>query len=74
MAIITVNGNSLDPNSPTLRAFNLVSETAKGSDYILIQTDRPLTKAIKEELGQKDVKIQEKVSEDTYLCGYKPEV
>lgn len=74
MAIITINGNSLDPNAPTLRTFNLVNETAKGSKYILIQTNSPLTKEIKQELKNKEVKIHEKVSEDTYLCGYEPDV
>ena len=70
MAVISINGNSLDPKAPTLRAFNLVQETAKDLDYILVQTNRPLTKEIKKELAKKHVEIQEKVSEDTYLCRY----
>lgn len=74
MAIITINGNSLDPDAPTLGVLNLVQETAKGSNYILIQTTSPLTKEIKKELAEKQVKIQEKVSEDTYLCEYELEV
>ncbi|KAH6854060.1 peptidase S8/S53 domain-containing protein [Chaetomium sp. MPI-CAGE-AT-0009] len=74
MAIISINGNSLDPKAPTLAAFNLVDETAKGSNYILIQTNGPLTKDIKKDLAEKwKVEIQEKVSEDTYLCRYTPE-
>jgi hypothetical protein len=74
MAIITINGNSLDPTSPTLSAFGLAQETAEGSGYILIQTNGPLTKEIKKELADKGVELHEKVSENTYLCGYKPEV
>ena len=74
MSIISINGNSLDPNAPTLRAFNLVQDTAKSSNYILVQTNSPLTKEIKKGLAEKHVEIQEKVSEDTYLCRYTPEV
>lgn len=73
MGIISINGNSLDPKAPNLEAFNLVHETAKGSDYILIQTNSPLTKDIKETLAKK-VEIQEKVSDDTYLCRYTSDV
>ncbi|KAH6975767.1 hypothetical protein EDB80DRAFT_867777 [Ilyonectria destructans] len=49
-----------------------MQETAEGSNYILIQTNNPLTKDIKKELTNKQVVIQEKVSDNTYLCGYKP--
>ncbi|KAK3311608.1 peptidase S8/S53 domain-containing protein [Chaetomium strumarium] len=73
MTIITINGNSLDTESLAHGAFNLVPETAKDSNYILIQTDGPLTKEIKEQLKKEEVDIQERVSENTYLCGYKPE-
>ncbi|KAH7199292.1 peptidase S8/S53 domain-containing protein [Fusarium oxysporum] len=73
MKVITINGNSLDPDAPTLRNFGLVHETAKDSDYILIQTNSPLTNDIKKELTDKKVVLQEKVSDDTYLCGYKRE-
>lgn len=76
MTTITINGNSLDPQAPTvtLRAFGLVQETAKDSDYILIQTNCPLTKDVKKQLADNQVELQEKVSEDAYLCAYKPEV
>jgi hypothetical protein len=76
MAIITINGNSIDPDAPveTLRAFGLVQETAKASNHILIQINAPLTKEIKQELADKHVKIREKVSDGTYLCLYEPEV
>ncbi|KAK0728749.1 peptidase S8/S53 domain-containing protein [Lasiosphaeria miniovina] len=74
MAIITINGNSLDPEAPALQAFGLVQETAQDSDYILIQTNGPLTKDVKRVLVEKQAVIQEKVSDDTYLCKYTPEV
>ena len=73
MPVITINGNTLDPEAPTLRAFGLAQETAKDSNYILIQADGPLTKDVKHILAQKKVDIQQKVSDDTYLCGYEPE-
>lgn len=73
MPVITINGNTLDPEAPTLQTFGLVQETAKDSNYILIQTDGPLTKDIKRTLADKAVDIQQKVSDDTYLCGYKPD-
>ncbi|KAF2843017.1 peptidase S8 and S53 [Patellaria atrata CBS 101060] len=70
---ITINGNSLNPSAPGIRAFGLESDDAASSNYILIQTDGPLRKAQKEDLKAKDVAIHEYVSENTYLCGYKPE-
>ncbi|KAK3374537.1 peptidase S8 family protein [Podospora didyma] len=72
MAIITINGNSIDTEPPTLQGFGLVQETAEDSDYILIQTNSPLTKDIKQQLVEKEVVVQEKVSDDTYLCKYTP--
>lgn len=76
MAVININGNSLGPEapSPVLRSFGFVQDTAQGTDYIVIQTNSPLTKDIKKELLDKNVVIQEKVSDDTHLCQYKPEV
>lgn len=74
MTVITINGNTLDPEAPTLATFGLFQETAQDSNYILIQINSPLTKEIKEELAYRNVVILEKVSDDTYLCGYKPEV
>ncbi|KAF5258206.1 hypothetical protein FOXYS1_11235 [Fusarium oxysporum] len=73
MTVITINGNTLDPEAPTLATFGLFQETAQDSNYILIQINSPLTKEIKEELAYRNVVILEKVSDDTYLCGYKPE-
>lgn len=44
---------------------------AAGSNYILIQTKAPLTPEQRQELTGKSVRIQEYVSENTYLCSYK---
>ena len=73
MARITINGISLDPvaHAQDLATAGLASPDAAESDYILIQTSAPLTTAQKDELGGMGVAIQEYVSENTYLCGYK---
>jgi hypothetical protein len=74
MPTITINGNSLDPQGPRVQSLGLSQPTIEESNYILIQTTGPLTKTIKQELKQKQVVIQKKVSENTYLCGFKPTV
>lgn len=72
MSLITINGNSFDPNAPTVRHLGLNRGDAKSTDYILLQTSgEPIKKAQKTELETKGVKILEYVSENTYLCGYK---
>ena len=73
MARITINGISLDPvaHAQELATAGLASPDAAESDYILIQTSAPLTTAQKDQLGGVGVVIQEYVSENTYLCGYK---
>jgi hypothetical protein len=74
MSVITINGNSFDPAGNAVHAFGLESVDASQSNYILIQTSGgPLKREQKEALREKDVKIHEYVSKDTYLCGYKPE-
>jgi subtilisin family serine protease len=73
MATITINGNTLDPQAPGISTLGLESEDASESNYILIQsTGSPFNKAQKNELKELGVEIQEYVSENTYLCGYKP--
>jgi hypothetical protein len=74
MAVIKINGNTLDPQAPTLRALGLHCDDASNSNYILLQIPTPLTAEIKKELEDKKVVIHQKVSQDTYLCGYKPSV
>lgn len=72
MARITINGVTVDPlaQGRALAAANLVSADSTESDYILIQTDQPLTKDMKSELKNMGVVILEYVPDDTYLCNY----
>ncbi len=74
MALITINGVSLDPlaQGPALKAAGLEPADASGSDYVLIQTQAPLTAAQKAQLTGMGVVIHEYVPEHTYLCGYRP--
>ncbi|CAG8908990.1 unnamed protein product [Penicillium egyptiacum] len=73
MAEILINGNRLDPETqrPALRAFGLESADASKSDYILVQSIEPLSNEQEDELEKLGVKIQEYVSRNTYLCGFK---
>ncbi|OCK90296.1 subtilisin-like protease [Cenococcum geophilum 1.58] len=72
MSLITINGNSFDPEAPAVRSFGLNKEDAADTDYILIQTaGEPLKKAQKIKLDEKGVKILEYFGNDTYLCSYK---
>lgn len=65
MATITVNGNTIDPESP-----EFVSEDAKNSNFIYIQGDHDLTVDEKLQLKKLDVEVEEYVAEYTYLCRY----
>lgn len=73
MALITINGVSLDPiaQAQALRVAGLESVDASQSDYILVQTLAPLSPEQKDELARLGLVIDEYVSENTYLCGYK---
>ena len=74
MALITINGVSLDPvaQSDALRAARLESPDASKSNYVLVQTGGPLSEEQKQELARLGVEIQEYVPENTYLCRYAP--
>jgi hypothetical protein len=73
MARITINGISLDPvaQGAALHTAGLVAADASQSDYILIQSAAPLADAQRDRLTALGVTIQEYVSDNTYLCGYK---
>ncbi|WP_160109674.1 S8 family serine peptidase [Pseudomonas izuensis] len=73
MARITINGVSLDPikSAQALNLAGLEFENASASDYILVQTTAPLLPDQAAELARLSVVVQEYVSENTYLCGYK---
>lgn len=74
MARITINGVSMDPvaQATALGAAGLTSEDASRSNYILIQTQGVLTDEQRAQLIALGVVIHEYVSENTYLCGYRP--
>ena len=72
MTRITINGVSLDPTSSAPAMAAITSADASQSDYVLVQTAAPLTPDQRAELTRLGVVINEYVSENTYLCGYKP--
>src|SRR5258706_9328130 len=74
MATITINGNSLDPQTQTaeLHALGLDSADSSDSDYILIQAKEPLAKDQKQQLESLGVEILEYVPDDTYIARYPP--
>lgn len=68
MAAITVNGNTINPESD-----KFVSDNSKGSNFIYVQGFQDLTTEEKQQLAQLRVEIAEYVSEHTYLCRYEPD-
>ncbi|HEX8557527.1 MAG TPA: S8 family serine peptidase [Pyrinomonadaceae bacterium] len=72
MASITINGITLDPEGqgPELASADLISADSSESDYVLMQTARPLDRAQKAELAGLGAKILEYVPENTYLLYY----
>src|SRR5258707_2197232 len=72
MARITINGVSLDPVSPAPAVAALSREDSSTSNYVLVQSSAPLSEQQKTELNGLGIVIQEYVSENSYLCGYKP--
>lgn len=74
MATITINGITIDPKAqkPMIRALGLHSRDAAQSNFILIQTKKPIDKLQRDELAGKGVKILEYVPDSTYLCHYPP--
>ena len=72
MALITINGVSIDPLAERQVRGRSVQPAAdaSSSDYILIQTREPLTAEQRSELEELGVTIYEYVPEDTYLAGY----
>ncbi|MCJ1282094.1 hypothetical protein MMC26_001417 [Xylographa opegraphella] len=68
MAIITVNGNTINPE-----ATGYVSGNAKDSNFIYVQSYHDLNIDEKWQLAKAGVEIQEYVAEYTYLCRYTPE-
>jgi hypothetical protein len=71
---IKINGVTFDPGAtnPVEMAAAPMARDAAKSDYILIQTKSPLLPEQRKELADKSVHVHELVSENTFLCGYKP--
>ncbi|HEV8211086.1 MAG TPA: S8 family serine peptidase [Vicinamibacterales bacterium] len=72
MATITINGVTIDPTaeSDALEGASLLSANARDSDYLLVQTNGPLTQAQRAKLEKTGAKILEFVPQDTYICHY----
>ena len=74
MAVISINGNALDPiaQADVLEAVAPQAMTAKETNYILVQTNAPLSADEREQLAETGAEIQEYVPDDTYLCRFTP--
>ncbi len=72
MVRITINGISFDPTAPGPATAALAKTDASSSNYILVQTMAALTESQKVQMQKLGVVIHEYVSEDTYLCSFKP--
>ncbi|KAH0342940.1 hypothetical protein KCU83_g9099, partial [Aureobasidium melanogenum] len=66
MSLITVNGNTLDPQEH-------LSQDCKGCNFIYIQGYDDLEIEQKLQLAEMHVEIQEYIAQYTYLCRYMPE-
>jgi serine protease AprX len=74
MAPITINGVSLDPvaEAQGLAAAGIEPADASQSNYVLVQTDGPLTAEQRRQLEGTGAEVQEYVPQSTYLCRYAP--
>jgi hypothetical protein len=72
MKPITINGISIDPSAPTpaLAAMAMSNTTAKDSDYLVVQTKHPLTKAERDSLAKTGAEIIESVPGEAYICHF----
>jgi serine protease AprX len=72
MSTITINGISIDPSAPKprLMALDLGNATAAASDYVIVQTKKPLDKAQRAALATAGADIIESVPGDAYICHY----
>jgi hypothetical protein len=72
MSQITINGVSFDPTGPGPATAALAATDASESNYILIQTDGPLTDPQRSQLAALGATVHEYVSENTYMATFKP--
>src|SRR5438105_2969968 len=72
MAIIKINGISIDPTAqaPAIAGARLMSDNASKSDYLLVQTTHPITQQERDALEAKGATILEYVPESTYVVHY----
>ena len=74
MSRITINGVSFDPQPQggAMLAARPMAMDVTQSNYILVQTSAPLDDPQKDALQALGASVQEYVSENTYLCEFKP--
>ncbi|MEP6702509.1 MAG: flagellar hook-length control protein FliK, partial [Betaproteobacteria bacterium] len=72
MKTITINGISIDPSAPkpALAALSLHNETARSSDYLVVQTKHPLDAAERAALAKTGAEITESVPGDAFICHF----
>jgi serine protease AprX len=72
MNTITINGISIDPSAPKprLMALELDNATAHASDYVIVQTKKPLDKTQRATLAKAGADIIESVPGDAYICHF----
>src|SRR5215467_4327174 len=72
MKPIIINGISIDPSAPkpALAAMAMSNTTAKDSDYLVVQTKHPLTKAERDGLAKTGAEIIESVPGEAYICHF----
>ena len=72
MSIITINGITIDPTAPkaALATISLHNVTAKASDYLIVQTSHPLTRAERARLAKNGAKILEAVPGSAFICHF----
>ncbi len=72
MPVITINGVTIDPSAPKkmLSALSLTHDTAKDSDYLLVQTRNPLNQKQRDTLAKAGATILEAVPGDAFICHF----
>jgi subtilisin family serine protease len=72
MPSITINGISFDPEGSSVQLAGLEQSDTSNSNYIIIQSNAPLTKDQKDELNSLGAQILEFYPENSYLCKFSP--
>ena len=72
MPAITINGVTIDTSAPKkmLSALSLSHDTAKDSDYLLVQTKSPLNQKQRDALAKVGATILEAVPGDAFICHF----